>query len=88
MSLASRISSRISTVLVTALAVLCMSPLAEARNFSHSPSISGNWGVALVIVIGAIALLVVLVRGVLFLERRDAWLGRGAKDRNDSWFSD
>jgi hypothetical protein len=68
--------SRVSAL--SALLALLSSPCANA--FARTPSISGNWGIALALVVAAAWMLVLLIRGVLFLERRDAWLGRGAGD--------
>ena len=50
---------------------------------AQTPSISGDWLVALVLVAAAVAALVLLVRGVLFLDERDAWLRRSGRESND-----
>jgi hypothetical protein len=54
--------------------------LAEAR----TPTISGNGWVALMIIIGAIAIIYFFIMGALGLESRDARMGRRKQD--DGWF--
>ncbi len=65
-----------------AVAVLAGSA-SNAYATAHTPSISGDWPIALVLVVAAVAALVLLVRGVLFLDERDAWLRRGGRESND-----
>ncbi|MBI1213898.1 MAG: hypothetical protein GC190_20745 [Alphaproteobacteria bacterium] len=73
--------------IAAALALTFASP-AQAHNHAHPVSIEGNWVVALVIVLVALWGLVLLVRGVLFIDERDAWLRRGAGNGNDYWIRD
>ena len=72
----------------TALSLaLLWSSDAHAHATAQTPSISGNWGVALVIALFAVWGVILLVRGVLFLDERDAWLRRGGEG-NDYWMRD
>src|SRR5258708_33430490 len=59
--------------------VLCGAS-ASARALAHTPSISGNGWVALGLIIGFIAMIVMVVFGALHLEKRDAYLGRRRDD--------
>lgn len=60
---------------------------AEAHRTAQPVSIEGNWYIALIIAFVALVSLILLIRGVLFIDRRDAWLRRGAGD-GDWWISD
>jgi TRAP-type C4-dicarboxylate transport system permease small subunit len=81
-------SWRVAPVAVS-LALFCTTYAhAFARHTAQTPSISGNWPVAVAIALFALWALILVIRGVLFLERRDAWLGRGAQERDDYWISD
>ena len=59
-----------------------------ASAMARTPSISGGWPVALILLLVCIVMLFVLVRAVLFLDERDAWLRRGGGDGNDWTFPD
>jgi hypothetical protein len=72
--------------IATAIALCCVTD-AHAHATAQTPSISGNWLVALAIVLAAIAALILLVRGALFLDERDAWLRKGGEG-NDYWMRD
>ena len=61
---------------------------AEAHNHAHPVSIEGNWFIALLIAIAAFAALIMFVRGVLFIDERDAWLRRGGRNGDDYWIRD
>jgi hypothetical protein len=61
---------------------------AQAHNQAHPVSIEGNWLVAVVIAVVAIAALIFLVRGVLYIDQRDAWLRRGGRNGDDYWIRD
>jgi len=71
-----------------AVALLAAIVPAEAHNTAHPLSIEGNWFAALLIVLGAAASLVLLIRGVLFIDERDAWLRRGRGNGDDYWIKD
>lgn len=70
-----------------AVLLLLASAPAEAHRTAQPVSIEGNWSIAVVIALAALLALILLIRGVLFLDRRDAWLRRGAGD-GDWWISD
>jgi uncharacterized membrane protein YjfL (UPF0719 family) len=84
----SRLTARVFRIATIALLGTLL-PFANA--FAHAtaqtPSISGNWPVALAIVLAAIAALILLVRGALHLDERDAWLRKGGEG-NDYWMRD
>ena len=63
-------------------------PNAYAGAHAHTPSISGNWLWAVGLVVVGITILVMLVRGALALDERDAWMRRGGGDGNDWTFPD
>ena len=70
---------RSGTLIVALLALLS----APARaGVAHTPSISGNGWVALILLVGFIAMIVMVVFGTLHIEKRDARLGR----RGDSGY--
>ena len=74
----------LGAVRATGLAVAILAGSASnASATARTPSISGDWPMALLLVVAAVAALVLLVRGVLFLDERDAWLRRGARKSND-----
>jgi len=73
-------------VLALAMLVALATTEAQAHNHAHPVSIEGNWLVAILIAVAGIAALIILVRAVLYVDRRDAWLRRGAKD--DFWIRD
>lgn len=51
-----------------------------AGAIAHTPSITGNSWVAMLILIGFIGLIVLIVSGALHLDKRDARLGRRGDD--------
>lgn len=69
---------------VTALALFGSAGAAHA--VARTPSISGNGWVALGIIAVFVAAIVLMIRGALHLERRDAYLGRRPNRRDDGWF--
>jgi hypothetical protein len=77
---------RYRTAATTAsVALLGSSGIAQAT--ARTPHISGNGWVALGIIAFLIAVVWFLISGALHLERRDAWLGRGGRRRDDGgWF--
>jgi len=79
--------SLMHALLLASVALIAAVAPAEAHNTAHPVSIEGNWFVALLIAVGAAASLILLVRGVLFLDKRDAWLRRGGEG-NDWWIKD
>lgn len=68
--------------------LLLASTTAQAHAKAQPVSIEGNWFAALMIALFALWSLLLLIRGVLFIDKRDAWLRRGAGDGNDWWMSD
>jgi hypothetical protein len=57
-----------------------------AAIIARTPTISGNGWVALAIIGGFVAIVIMTIRGALHVERRDAALGR-RHDRGDhGWF--
>ena len=75
------------TTIVAALIALATTQ-AQAHNHAHPVSIEGNWVVAVLIALVALWGLILLVRGVLFIDQRDAWLRRGGGDGDDYWLRD
>jgi hypothetical protein len=55
----------------------------EAQAAARMPSISGNWWVAVAIAAVFVAIVVLLVRGALHLQLRDARLGAYFKEEDD-----
>jgi len=66
-----------ASALISALLTLLAEP---AFATSHTPSISGNGWIAMALLIGFIAMIVMVVFGSLHLEERDARLGRRRGD--------
>jgi hypothetical protein len=73
---------------IAAALIALATATAQAHNHAHPVSIEGNWPVAVVIAVVAIAALVFLVRGVLYIDQRDAWLRRGGRNGDDYWIRD
>lgn len=61
---------------------------ANAHATAQPVSIEGNWFVALMIALVALWSLILLIRGILYVDQRDAWLRRGGGNGNDWWISD
>jgi hypothetical protein len=70
-------------IAVVAASLLAMTLCDEAEAAARMPSISGNWWVAVVIAVAFVAIVVLLVRGALFLQWRDARLGEFYKEEDD-----
>jgi hypothetical protein len=79
--------SLIHALLIASVALIAAIAPADAHNTAHPVSIEGNWFVALLIALAAVASLILLIRGVLFIDERDAWLRRGGNG-NDWTFRD
>lgn len=79
----SRASLKAARTAGLALATLASS-VSNAHAIAQTPSISGNWLAALGLALVGVWGLVLLVRGVLFLDERDAWLRRG-RGEGEGW---
>ncbi len=77
----STIGERAIGVVAAAVVALTLSDEAEAA--ARMPSISGSWWVAVAIAAAFVAIVVLLVRGALFLQLRDARLGAFFKEEDD-----
>ena len=63
-----------TSALLAALPALIVEP--AFANTSHTPSITGHAWIAMVLLVGFIAMIVMVVFGSLHMEKRDARLGR------------
>jgi predicted cobalt transporter CbtA len=72
-----------SLLVAAALFALAGAP-AHAHETAQPLSIEGNWFVALMIALVALWSVILLIRGVLHIDERDAWLRRGGNG-NDWW---
>jgi hypothetical protein len=69
-----------------AAAVAVVGSIETAHAVARTPSISGNGWVALAIIAVLVMAIIMLIRGALHLERRDATLGRRPNRLDDGWF--
>jgi hypothetical protein len=69
-----------------AVAAAFLGSVEAAHAVARTPSISGNGWVALGIIGVLVMAIVMLIRGALHLERRDATLGRRPNKLDDGWF--
>ena len=69
-----------------AAAAAFLASVEAAHAVARTPSISGNGWVALGIIAFVVGAIVLMIRGALHLERRDASLGRKPHKLDDGWF--
>ena len=69
-----------------AASILFLLAATTASADARTPTISGNGWVALLIILGAVAIIYFLIIGALSIETRDARLGRSRSKQDDGWF--
>ena len=63
-----------------------MAAPASAYASYHTPSVTGHREVAVMLLLGFVAIIYFVIMGALSLDRRDARAGRGNSRRDDGWF--
>ena len=59
---------------------------ASAYASYHTPSVTGHRAVAVMLLLGFVAISYFVIRGAMSLDRRDAGRGRRSSRKDDGWF--